>query len=102
MLLTRNWKPTANEGFAIIDLNKRDEAVVWCLRLVETNTLGDVDYHKGATLLIRHVLWGCMKVETVVKHTLTGRKLHWHSETGVTLLHLCASGLEGRIFCQRF
>ena len=102
MLLTRNWKPTANEGFAIIDLNKWDEAVVWCLCLVETNTLGDVDYHKGATLLIRHVLWGCMESSdsggTYIHRSKAPLALRNWRDAPPSL----RAGLERRIFCQRF
>ena len=60
-------KPTAGERFAIIDLDDRDKDMSRRLRFIETNPLGCVDYHKGSTLSIRCVLWGCMEVQTMVK-----------------------------------
>ena len=98
MPLGDDRKPTANKGFAIIDLNDRDKAMFWCLGLIETNSLGYVDYHKSSTLSIRCVLWGCMEVQTMVKHAFTSLQLNRHSEACGTFLHFSPLGLEGGIF----
>ena len=84
----------------MVDCDGWDQAMVRSLCVVKTDALGVVNYHKGATLSIGRVLWGCMKVQTVVEHAFTGRKFDWYTETGGTFLHFCSLCLESRIFCQ--
>ena len=71
-MLAHSWKPTAHEGFTVVDFDRWDQAVVRCLFIVKTDALGVVNYHKGTTLPIGCVLWRCVKVQTVVEHTFTG------------------------------
>ena len=46
--------------------------MVPCLRIIEANPVGIVNYHKGATLPISRVRWGGVEVQAVVEHTFTG------------------------------
>ena len=56
----------------MVDFDGWDQAMVGGLCIVETDPLGVVNDHKGTTLPIGRVLWGCMEVQTVVEHTFTG------------------------------
>lgn len=56
----------------MVNFDRWDQAVVRCLLTVEADPLGVVNYHKGATLSTRRVLWGCMEIQTVMEHTFTG------------------------------